>query len=278
MWFDKFEDYLVLDGSRIPTTPPKNFDKELPKVEKVGDYFPVTMEENNNIFEEILEGNNRIRRIDDRKFSYLDRNYNVCGYCKIVVEIEGYPFRKCTECNKEMCALCWSERTEEIALQNGAKNWHKRKDDLEHCFSHEDKFIVWRELAVFCDNCNTESHLSPGVWMCDRENDIDFCPDCHDKAPKTAKETYYRSETEEMAFGSLLDWIYVLRDQDGNSVLYNINKDSPKYHTIALLNIDGHGREGYFTMNYSLEDIVERLRENDIPSILESLDLEIDYG
>ena len=36
----------------------------------------------------------------------------------------------CQTCHKDMCALCFVEKTEEIAVANGAKNWGKRKDAL----------------------------------------------------------------------------------------------------------------------------------------------------
>lgn len=50
-------------------------------------------------------------------------------------------------------------------------------------------------------------------------------------------------------------------DEEGNNVLYNINKNSFNYHTIALNAIDNHGRGGYFNYNKNLDEVTSEIKK-----------------
>lgn len=63
-----------------------------------------------------------------------------CDYCRTPISSDN--FYNCAECHADMCELCFQEKTEEIAIANGAKNYHKRKELLNVCFAHSDKLIL----------------------------------------------------------------------------------------------------------------------------------------
>lgn len=81
--------------------------------------------------------NTRIRFIDNVYTTYMDCLY--CDYCESPIgdytNNEATKFYKCS-CNTDMCELCFEEKTEEIAIKNGAKNWENRKESLLECFEN----------------------------------------------------------------------------------------------------------------------------------------------
>jgi hypothetical protein len=63
-------------------------------------------------------------------------------------------------------------------------------------------------------------------------------------------------------FGSMLDWVPILRDDDGNMILYNHTLDSSLFDRLALVAIDKYERLGYFLVpkNLTLDIIVTKLK------------------
>lgn len=215
----------------IPTWKPKNFDNTIPEKE-IPRYKKATLEENYDFFANIADGNFNFSKINGVSLQY--EFFEKCSFCKLTFQ-ESYPFRICTYCDKIMCALCWEEKTEEDAKRQFSKNWHKRKDELLNCFSHQD-FIFKKELLIYCDNCNVSSLFLQGTWRCDRVNNIDFCPECAKlkDCSEYVNVEYYDIDGLDINFGSILDWI-ILFSSDTENILYNINKDSELYHKLAIL-------------------------------------------
>lgn len=71
---------------------------------------------------------------DDQRVLTLNGTYDYsgvgCDYCPGRIYRSYY---YCYDCNKDMCDKCFPEINEEIALKNGAENWHTRKDALAVC-------------------------------------------------------------------------------------------------------------------------------------------------
>jgi len=201
-----------------------------------------------------------------RSFSSLICDY--CNFCSPKVVERNFCSTKmnhCTLCNLDMC---WEEKTEEIAIANGATNWKKRSESLLKCFDH---MFINREAVpnVVCDVCGESSISKCGVWHLNRVDNIDICSDCisTDDAKKyTEKGVWTVNDMGEhwaftTGFGSMLEWIPLLTSDEGHLLLYNMVPSSKNYHKTGLACVDDHGRMGYrLVNNTTLTEMVEELR------------------
>lgn len=174
------------------------------------------------------------------KFDFVLQNEDTlsCDYCEVITELQW--IRNCTVCNKNMCNLCWNERSEETALANGSIRWSERKASLELCFAHEKEGKLQvreiKPLRVTCNLCNCSSAYSPGVWRSNRSVNQDLCGGCS----KTTDGIYFMAnisgmwklETYEVFQHLLFDWLPICKDETENLIVFNIRKNSPYYHRI----------------------------------------------
>lgn len=281
-WLDLFKNneeiknniFITSEDVRIDVTLPKRYDAKLPEVKPLDNYKITTLENIYDHFATFLDNDLRVRVINNVSLDSDMRELDtICGYCR--TSQNGYRF--CTECKKNMCKLCWEEKTEEIAKANGAKKWKKRKDALLLCFGHQEKMEYTKTPKVKCDVCRDLSTEKPGLWKHNRVSDKDLCPECTTKPAaediiKNSSDDWFTAEhldeSTRLDFGSFLDWVPVLCHEDGDAVFYNINPDSEHYHKALLRVVDNHSREGYFVVDKSLDDIIEEIRiEKDLENI-----------
>jgi hypothetical protein len=195
-----------------------------------------------------------------------------CNYC--LNECEPYQLGYyCYCCQKDMCHLCYGETTEEIAIANGAKNYHLRKDALDTCRSHGE--YLKRTLDRYLYNCdgtdcnlidyNLKDHHNRNknknsnlLFMYPRytniESNFDLCNKCYGTNPHRDDMIYVDGEC---GFGSLKDWIILAQDQYFNAILCNLNPNSKYYKNFGFKAVDGHGRSGYY--NYVIDTTIEEL-------------------
>jgi ribosomal protein L37AE/L43A len=219
-------------------------------------------------FEQLADS--RVKDINGKSTS-SDTTY-VCDYCGISRMTHGSSYWYCNECNMDMCTLCKEEDSHEKAEANGAKRWHERKHALEACRKHglfERKVIASGEWV--CNVCNDP--LKGGEWFENREDDFDVCLHCSE-TDEGRTEIIEREMTKHVVehpaadamFGSLLDWIPLIRSGDGNMVLQNLNPASPWHLKFALTAVDDHGRCGYFTLwkpdSLTLTEIFQEIGAN----------------
>jgi hypothetical protein len=228
-------------GSELIVKLPSKHDKYFPDINcnncKIYDY-----KDNYNFFFELAKGDIKIVMLNSVNITELHRLTKKCDYCFVTVETKGYPIRSCEKCDKYMCSLCYEEKTEEIALKNGAKNWIHRKEELLKCFEHLDNIKICENLPVNCDLCSQKSKTCLGTWRCNREKDKDICPNCFytDKGQNFISDNrgkwnniYYGKDHKDHNFGSLLDWIIILENEEKDYVLYNNIQNSYNYNKIA---------------------------------------------
>ena len=125
-----------------------------------------------------------------------------------------------------------------------------------------------------CNFCKATSDNNPGTWM---YNNLFFGTEMCEKCIKTngdrMKEKYPKGwvfrdfpgeKIPDYNFGSILDWIPIMRHNEDSEtldyLLFNTNKKSKYYHTVALMCEDDHGRRGCFCVKGTLEEVLERLR------------------
>lgn len=149
-----------------------------------------------------------------------------------------------------MCDKCFSEINEEIALKNGAENWHKRKDVLAVCRDTHDIHLR-NHITPNCDKCDETVNISVPYYA-KREADYDFCGKCCTENPSLIADNDLRktqtSESEiEMNnhFGNILDWVPLYLetpDEEEAYILQCLNPANSFYRRFSLACCDDHGR------------------------------------
>lgn len=168
-----------------------------------------------------------------------DGTWYSCDYCHQLIQEDEWLY--CYDCNKDMCPLCYDEKSEEIALKNGAQNYHLRKDNLEECRAHNLQTSVGREMC-YCDVCDEPIALMSKYYS-DVKGNYDVCLGCS----STVSVDHLTCIENDLFFGPLEDWQEIVVDEYDNAILCNINAKSPYYKKFAFRAVDGHGRAGYFT-------------------------------
>lgn len=179
-------------------------------------------------------------------------NYS-CDFCNSTTDVKDAKY--CSKCDKSMCALCFSETSEEIALENGAKTWHKRAHALEKCREHGmkdlntafenkrnkcyDHKIAPIVSCVSCDKCSQTFSL-PRYSTCVEKN-----PNLIDESFKKLVADGDNMYAMHRGYGSFLDWIPVYMDSEHNMILYNANPDAEKYSEFSMMSMDDHERCGF---------------------------------
>jgi len=268
--------YITDDECILNVACPARYDEELPSFEDIPSTEKQTIADIHRYFIGILNDQRRIMVVNDQPlYGPIFFPTIRCDYCRVSDELWSY---HCDECNKDMCSLCYKERTEEIALANGAKKWSDRKDALLACFQHEkegkfsEKEIDTREISIYCDICGKLSRYDRrSVWSCNRRGGKDICLSCLNSETKKQQVRELMENTVgtwkfvdfslKNDIGSILDWVPILYDSDDNGVLYNMNPDSSRYHEVVLSAMDNHDREGYFSYSSDLGEVLDKLRD-----------------
>jgi len=206
-----------------------------------------------------------------------------CMYCDYCTSSISDDYRFCNECQKDMCHLCYGETSEEIAIANSSKNWQDRKDALQAC--RDGHTLIIRKLngdssPTYCyyrasPDCKV-GHYITGEWYRSSEgyedgSTKDVCIPC------SQTEEYKNNPFKEVKkmgppdipmnyarFGSMLDWVPVLKDKEYDIVLLNLNPKSPYHNQICLASCDDHGRMGFYTLphDHTLEKLLRTLSEH----------------
>lgn len=120
----------------------------------------------------------------------------------------------------------------------------------KHCSCDHD--LVQPPWTMFCSRCSTM--YCPGLWL--QEEKATLCPNCHTETDEEKLTVMMDYDYDNM--GSLADWVpyqaFFYGQPSGypdGFVLYNINRNSPKYHQFALCIVDDHGRRGIYRINYN---------------------------
>lgn len=266
------------EGCKIDVTPPNSYDPELPQFEVPPGHTKLTLNDIQNYFGNefwylvVINGHD----LRDSPYEYNSKCIS-CDYCHVST---SQWMRHCKKCDKDMCELCYKERTEDDALASGAKNWLRRKDALLACFEHEkqghfgEKEIDTLDIDVECNLCGKNSLEKKGTWSCNRRDNKDLCLEClnSEKHKLEVREILEKSkgtwkfvcfpQKRDYGFGSYLDWIPLMRDDETEStLLYNMNPDSKYYHQVVLSAEDDHSRQGYFVYPGTLEEVLQKIRD-----------------
>lgn len=235
-------------------------------------------------FNSILNDDMRIKIINGIPTNF-DYECLYCDYCGSSIgslnkenEISNGYWR-CWCCQKDMCNLCHSEINETIAAQNGAQNYHLRKDKIQTCLGisnegnpHKMQKRSNENFALrCCDLCNEEIDITDKFrWSEDilNYNSKDICQKCSNtpngmhhillwKMQEIDMNKTLNSIWNNCEFGSMMDWIPIYKDDEYNMILINCNPNSPYHNEICLVACDDHGRSGYFTIKVDLNVLLE---------------------
>ena len=140
-----------------------------------------------------------------------------CDYCKFPINVSDKYKYVCLHCYTDMCHLCYSERSEEDAIKNGATNYHLRKEKLDKCQNNHYLVKIAVNEVVYgewvCDMC--EDVLDEDYWTdYNNEGRYDLCNECAKENSDILREKnmskFEFSKTDLFyltEFGNLSDWI-----------------------------------------------------------------------
>lgn len=103
--------------------------------------------------------------------------------------------------------------------------------------------------SIYCDVC--KEYVENGDYNYCYVCHCDICENCitsHEHTENLRKRTIDGNPCIICEFGSLLDWVPVVIDEDDNMILVNANPESQYHGKYALSSIDCHGRRGYYTI------------------------------
>lgn len=259
----------------------------------------------NNYFRDLLDDNVRVKFINGYPVN-LDFSALFCDYCQGNIGSSPDGYWHCWDCHKDMCNLCKTEINEEIALQNGAKNYASRKDALLACLGQEGKvgthFLQKRKtFSTYGKQCDVCQGYIDRFETCytNAKLNKDACLKCENSQAGQEKIVEWKLERyttdvnmywKETQFGNMMDWIPVLYDEEG-FISINCNPHSDMYQRICLTTGDDHGRSGYFIarttllkeMLQEMEMAYTKLKQDDehltpIQSLMYHLNMPIYYG
>jgi hypothetical protein len=159
----------------------------------------------------------RFSFVSSGKVELVSDNTIQCFYQNIFSEYftdeDEKPFVSTTA--KNMFEFIYADRVSEELLEDEDCNFEYAE---QHAHSYDDP-----GRTAKCD-------LTKGFWRCaipGKNERFTICP-CH-----------YQRETSFNGMGSMLDWCPLFHDSfetndDFNTLLYNINPDSPMYHWVAM--------------------------------------------
>ena len=277
--FDHTENIRYNDDEESfePIKLPKSYE-DIPvfNIDGLAKHEKLTIDQIIEYYNEIIEGDVRVSFINGLE-TRLDMGYYYCDYCRTELfgrngERDNYYY--CKTCKIDMCSLCFEEKTEEIAVKNGAKNYAERKEALQNCFNnhileHRDttNMPTYSNYRV-CDYC--KSSIDSGTYYSNKQTDKDMCTKCYDSSEENKKicqteklEFVDNSKTQNFDYfgwGSLFDWIPIIKDDEYNMVTINCNPDSKLFGKVGLVSVDDHGRQGYDYCEMTLDEVISKLR------------------
>lgn len=250
--------YIENDCENIINVKMPNKYADLTECRKIEGHILYTLNDIINYFQSIKDDNIRITMINGI-FICPDAFGLYCDYCKTFMrDREDDVYYHCQDCCLDMCNLCYDETSEEIAIKNGAKNWHERKDKLNKCrdlHTLSKRFQCSQYYCDICDKIISDNERYSNISK-DNRNCNDVCLNCSstdegkdliEKKSLTLRENH-SNPMEYADFGSLLDWVPIMRDNEYNHIFINLNPDSQYFEKICLLSGDDHGRCGYFVI------------------------------
>ena len=201
----------------------------IPLLPKIKGLKPVSLE----LLQEYYEGlsDSRISNINGQQFMDPEDSCYSCDYCKQLLENDNRYI--CNYCHTDMCRLCFEETTEEIAIKNGCKNYHLRKDKLNKCQNGHDLVEVKPNVDIF--------------ELTNFGNLVDWVPIYTLKKPTKSEVVQYCDDNNIK---------YKSDDLDENIeteymfVHQNLNKDSDNFQKFGLSTIDDHGRFGIYSATH----------------------------
>ncbi len=205
-------------------------------------------------FNDILNDCLRISMINGMSSSYNGANYK-CDYCETIIE-KGSNYFYCYDCYLDMCNLCFSETNEENRTSSRC-----REHNLKTRYSWE---------LYYCDICDVNIYDTYRYSNCEEK---EYCEDLCQKCSETEEGKKFIEDnklilTENIIdggsdFGSMLDWIPILRDDEYNLILYNCNPESELCKRLACVSSDNHERMGFYTVKetLSLNELLDKLEE-----------------
>lgn len=205
-----------------------------------------------------LFNNDRIKIINGVNTSIEYHNDYDKYYCTSCSHhLENLCYYYCYDCQYDLCDYC--------KVQNNVA------EKIDHTSHH----LVNRKInnLHFCDSLcvdDMDSMDKPIISSKKYSNGIyNMCLKCSETSigMTTIHENQLKLIDNHMPnnycdFGSLMDWIPIIRDSEHDLVLINFNPESEYHGKFALCSVDDHGRGGYYTLweKTSIQKIIDEIQ------------------
>lgn len=236
---------------------------------EIQDYF-LTLKNTSNI--RLINGIPPIKEYNDL----------TCDYCHEFMsdDVNEYViYHYCIECQKDLCDYCLKEVDD---IKHNARGWQKRRKQLNKCrANHTIIDRVMNGVCEFhCDKCKKQLNdtFYSNVENVGLKDGYDLCMECCSTGDIDKYQlVLFKNDIPDdnnMMFGSILDWIPVIKDDTyeavlndvpvlfGNHILINLNKESKYYLRLCAQSVDYKGMIGFGTLpkDITLEMVKEELK------------------
>lgn len=281
-WLDMFDEKETVyswDDQQIDITYPQNLVDDRPPLQPIEGYKIATLQDNYTYFAQLLDECD-VRRVHDMETGcesgLLATNTRHCDYCPSTPTCVSY---RCNICDTHMCLKCYSLRKTPQVIMNNGNLSQKKKNSLLTCYDHDTQGEMQRVVRDAwyhkCNICRCNPLEKPGMWRLKyaegrNDNDFTICPQCT-LPSEMHMYTHYiphgRTETRYFdTFGSILDWIMILIDKEGDALLLNMNASSPLYGRVSLLVSGMNGGWSYILVPGNVTGIICQLTDPEFPS------------
>ncbi len=216
-------------------------------------------------YSDLLANNIRWKYIEGWSFESNYCDNPTCDYCYSddAKLFEGGAHYWCRTCKKHMCSWCFQEDNKETADKHLSAKWDERKDALAECRSHNNGLQLRTSRELLCDICNERVYEN----LYTRGYDA-VCSKCYEteEGKKFVEEKHLTFKDhlttmwEYTELGNMLDWVPLYEDYDHNMIYQNRNPNSNRYEVVALMAVDDHGRQGFYTIPDSISNVLEEYK------------------
>jgi len=224
-------------------------------------------------FDDFMTRDNRIVMVNNDYVGFF-KDQVICVKCSCTLFGETGDYFYCKKCNFNICKRC------STADENAC--------GINHESELEERDLLRCSLNFYCDRCSKcmNKIVNKGYnynfyeirpYYGSRKLNIDFCEECSkNKYCKKMIEMEnfeyinLRETYDHFGFGSIFDWIPIMKDKQLDYITINCNPDSKHFGKIGMT-IDKSRSYIYkfYMLDISLEQLIEKIGNGDFADVIQ---------
>lgn len=184
-----------------------------------------------------------------------------CDYCMQKIDISDIYFH-CLMCRTDVCSNC---------RLNSSSNEFNQSKELKNCLNNHNLISRSTYKSIKCTYCLTNIYANMAYVSTSNYYNSNVCLECANInggldyiSSLNLSLKQIPSIYDQTGFGSILDWIPLITDNENNLILINLNPTSLNCNKLALSCIDDLGNRGYYQISKSqtLNELLDELLHN----------------